>query len=413
MLLQRITWLLASVSLAVGVGVGSWWLLTQKSSTPKADKPAPPAAVSKIAKEDELTTITLTEEAEKRLGIKIAPVEKRPTKRVRIYGGEVMIPIGKTVLVAAPVGGTLRSPSSGMVKAGQRVKSGQIIFQLLPLLTPEGRATLSASLVDTDGAVNNAKTSVDAAKIALDRASRLFQEDAGSKRTVDETQAAYDLAMKTLEAAQARRSILSKVVGELEQGTAAAIPIESPEDGIVRNVSALPGQNVPSGGALFEIVDLTTIWIRVPVSVNDLDELARTEPAQAGKLSSSMPGLTMQAKPVVAPPSANAIAATVDVFYELPNPNEHYIPGQRLGVSIPLKEAAESLVIPWSSIVFDINGGTWVYEQVGDRKFTRKRVTIHHTVDAIAVLGNGPSPGTKIISEGAAEVFGAETGFVK
>lgn len=402
-----------ALALAAAVGAGAWWLVTHKPAISSPDKPPPPAGVSKVVKEDELNTLNLTEEAEKRIGLAVTPVEKKAVRRVRVYGGEVTVPVGRTILVSAPLTGILKAPPSGEVKAGQSVKIGQAVFHLTPLLTPDGRATLSAAHADAEGQVNTAKTQVNLTKIALDRAKRVLKEGAGSQRQVDEAQAAHDQAAKTLEATEARYGILKKVIGDAETGTTAPIPIEAPESGILRTVSALPNQTVPSGAALFEVIDISTVWMRVPLPVGDVDAIDRDSAAHVGKLSARSGTRLSSAKPVAAPPSANALAATVDVFYELPNADGKLIPGQRLGVTVPLADARESLTVPWSAVVFDIHGGTWVYEQVAPRRYTRRRVVVGYTVGTDAVLASGPSVGAKVVTAGVQELFGAETGFVK
>jgi membrane fusion protein, heavy metal efflux system len=409
---QRIATAVLTLALAAAVGAGAWWLVTNKPATSTPSKPAPAANVAKQVKEEDLNTITLTEDAENRIGLAVSAVEKKSVRRVRIYGGEVTVPAGRSILVAAPLGGTLKAPN-GEMKAGQFVKAGKLVFQLTPLLTPDGRANLSASLVDAEGQVSNAKTQVDLTKIALDRATRVLKEGAGSQKQVDEAQAAHDLANKTLEAATARQAILKKVIGDAESGTAAPISIDAPTDGVLRTVSALPGQTVPSGAPLFEVMDISTVWVRVPLPVGDLDAVNRTEPAQVGKLSAP-PGTKLQtAKPVTAPPSANPVSATVDVFYEMPNTDGKLIPGQRLGVTLPLADAKESLALPWAAVVFDIHGGTWVYEQLGPHRYIRRRVVVEYTVGNDAVLASGPSEKARVVSAGAQQLFGVETGFMK
>ena len=410
---QRLASAVLTFALAAAVGAGAWWLVTHKPPPPTADKPPPPAVVGKVVKEDELNTVVLTDEAEKRVGLAVAPVERKAVRRVRVYGGEVAVPVGRTILVAAPLGGTLKAAPGGEVRAGQPVKAGQPIFQLTPLLTPDGRATLSASLADAEGQVNNAKTQVELTRIALDRAKRVQKEGAGSQRQVDEAEAAFNLSAKTLDAATARQTILKKVVGDAEAGTAAPVPIDAPEDGLLRVVSALPGQTVPSGAPLFEVIDLSTAWVRVPLPVGDLDSVDRAAPAAVGKLSAAPGARLTPAKPVPAPPSANPLAATVDVFYEVPNADGKLTPGQRLGVSVPLADAADGLTVPWSAVVFDIHGGTWVYEQVGPRRYARRRVAVAFTAGPDAVLSGGPPAGAKVVVAGVQELFGAETGFVK
>jgi RND family efflux transporter MFP subunit len=410
---QSIANAVLALALTVLVGTAAWWLVTQEPTVSSPDKPPPAASVGKVVKEDDLNTLALTEEGEKRIGLAVTPVEKQSVRRVRVYGGEVTVPMGRTILVSAPLTGILKAPPSGEVMAGQSVESGQEVFHLTPLLTPDGQATLSASLADSEGQVDNARTQANLTRIALDRAKRVLAEGAGSQRQVDEAQAAHDQATKTLEATVTRYEILKNVIGEAEAGTTTSIPIEAPESGILRVVSALPGQTVPSGAALFEVIDISTVWIRVPLPVGDVDAIDRTRAAQVGKLSAAPGARQSAAKPVAAPPSANPLAATVDVFYELPNLDGNLIPGQRLGVSVPLNDASESLTVPWSAVVYDIHGGTWVYEQVGPHRYTRRRVVVSYTSGADAVLASGPSAGAKVVTAGVQELFGAETGFVK
>jgi hypothetical protein len=40
-------------------------------------------------------------------------------------------------------------------------------------------------------------------------------------------------------------------------------------------------------------------------------------------------------------------------------------------------------------------------------------VVLRYVRDGEAVLASGPKPGTRIVTNGAAELFGAETGFSK
>ena len=169
--LQRLATVTLTLALAAAVGAGAWWLVTTKPAAAKAEKPPGPATVAKVVKEDDLNTVVLTEEAEKRVGLSLAAVELKAVRRVRVYGGEVTVPAGRTILVAAPLGGTLKAPTGGVPKAGSLVKVGTPVFQLTPLVTPDGRATLSASLADANGQVSTAKA-----------ASRRCPGRAGSRR---------------------------------------------------------------------------------------------------------------------------------------------------------------------------------------------------------------------------------------
>jgi cobalt-zinc-cadmium efflux system membrane fusion protein len=399
--------------LVAAVAAGVWWVVTPGTPPTKPTPLPAPASVPKVLKEDQVNALTLTPEAVRRLGLETAPLQRKPMRGTRVYGGEVTIPPGNTVVVAAPLTGTLRCPGGTLPQAGRAVAKGQVIFQLYPLLTPEGRANLASARIDADGQVKTAQSQLEAAQIALTRARRVFQSEAGSRRAVDEAQAQFDLAEKAVAAAAARRELLEKVLGDAEKGTTAPVPVECPAGGVLRNVSALSGQNVPAGASLFEVVDLSRAWVRVPVYVGDLAEVDAAADAAVSELSARPGASSLPGHPAGAPPSANAAAGTVDLFYEIDNGSARLSPGQRVGVALALKGEAESLTCPWAAVLHDVHGGTWVYEQTGDRAFVRRRVVVRYVVGDTAVLASGPAPGTRVVTAGSAELFGTETGFSK
>ncbi len=399
--------------LLCGASAGAWWMLTAPQHESKSQKPTPPATVAKPIKESELLTVELKPEAEQRLDLKVGTIERRSLPRERVYGGEVMVATGRTVLVAAPLSGVLSAVQGEGPHPGEMVKRGQPILVLRPLLTPDSHATLSAARVDADGQVKNALAQVAATKIARDRARRLLSDEAGSRRQVDETEAQHELAVKSWEAVSARLELLTRVLGEVDRGTSAPLSIDSPRDGLLRNLNAFPDQTVPAGAALFEVVSLDRVWVRVPIPVGDLSDLDSDTDAQVGRLT-SRPGETPRvARPVVAPPSANALAATVDRYFETLNRDARWVPGERVAVTLRLAGDEQSLTVPWSAVVQDINGGTWIYERTKPLVFERRRVLVRRVVHETAELSSGPPEGTTVVVAGAQELFGAESGFKK
>lgn len=166
-----VTGVVATLLLAAAAG-GGWWLLTNgPGATAKTDSHAIPATVPKPFKEEQATGVILTPEAEARLAVRTATVERKSAGRVRVYGGEVTLPPGRAVVVSAPLAGVLK-PAGVVPAPGQAVKRGQPVFHLLPLLDPVGRANLTAAKVDADGQVESALEQQRAANIALDRAER-------------------------------------------------------------------------------------------------------------------------------------------------------------------------------------------------------------------------------------------------
>jgi cobalt-zinc-cadmium efflux system membrane fusion protein len=400
------------VVLGVAAGAATWWVLNLSPAGAKKAAAPLPSSVPKVFKEDQANVVTLTAEAVKSERIQTAKVERKPMRQSRVYGGEVTVPAGQTIIVTAPVGGSLSAPKGGVPKPGSVVKKGDVIFSLAPLLTPEGRVSLATAKVDAEGQVESAQATYDGAKIALDRAKRLLRSEAGSRKAVEDAQTAYDVAKKILDAATSRRAMLQKVAAHPDKETASPLTIEAPDSGVLRNVSALPGQNVHGGASLFEVINLDHVWVRVPVYVGEVGAVDADVAASVFALN-SRPGTAGQsAEPTKAPPSANAAAGTVDLFYTMSNAHG-YSPGQRIGVSLTLKGEADSLTVPWAAVLFDVYGGAWVYEKTGERTFARQRVVVQYVRDGTAVLRSGPKVGTTVVTAGPAELFGAETGFSK
>ncbi|MDH3269213.1 MAG: hypothetical protein OEM46_10205 [Ignavibacteria bacterium] len=66
------------------------------------------------------------------------------------------------------------------------------------------------------------------------------------------------------------------------------------------------------------------------------------------------------------------------------------------------------LVVPYSSIIYDSYGQVWVYTNPKNRTFIRHKVEVDYIKGDMVYLTDGPPVGTKIISVGVAEVYGAE-----
>lgn len=359
--------------------------------------PAPPSAPAKpaavVAKEGDLLTVTLTAEAEARLGIRTEEVALRKVARVRLLSGEALVPPGRELSVTAPLAGVLGGEPPA---AGVRVSAGQGIFTLTPLLSAESRVATAAARSDAEGAIRSAQIQIEAAKPAVARAERLLEDKAGSRRAVEEARTQLAGAEAARAVAVSRRDALNESLGILK--------IASPIAGLLRRIQAGPGQTVTAGAPLFEVAALDRLWIRVPLHVADIDGVdAAREILIEGVL----------AKPAAAPPTADPAGATVDLVYEVDNAAGRLRPGQKLSVSVPLRTEEESRVVPWSAVIHDVHGGTWIYERTGERSYVRRRISIRQVTDGRAVLVSGPGVGAKAVSVGAAELYGTEFGHAK
>ena len=72
------------------------------------------------------------------------------------------------------------------------------------------------------------------------------------------------------------------------------------------------------------------------------------------------------------------------------------------------RSASPRKVVPYSSLIYDAHGQTWVYTSLEPRTFIRHKVDVDYIEGDLVVLNDGPPTGTVVTSVGAAELYGAE-----
>ena len=72
------------------------------------------------------------------------------------------------------------------------------------------------------------------------------------------------------------------------------------------------------------------------------------------------------------------------------------------------RSASARKVVPYSSLIYDAHGQTWVYTSPEPRTFIRHKVDVDYIEGDLVVLNDGPPTGTVVTSVGVAELYGAE-----
>jgi hypothetical protein len=86
---------------------------------------------------------------------------------------------------------------------------------------------------------------------------------------------------------------------------------------------------------------------------------------------------------------------------------------QTTPISETLIEDDVYLVVPYSTIIYDLQGEVWLYVNLAPLTYQREKVVIK-TIDGNTVyLIDGPSIGTEVVTIGVAELYGADTGVGK
>ena len=84
---------------------------------------------------------------------------------------------------------------------------------------------------------------------------------------------------------------------------------------------------------------------------------------------------------------------------------------RRTGLELePLVRRGSRTVAPYAALMYDPDGSTFVYTQPEPLTFERTDVEVEKVDGKRVLLSDGPPPGTSVVTTGAAEVYGTETG---
>jgi len=66
--------------------------------------------------------------------------------------------------------------------------------------------------------------------------------------------------------------------------------------------------------------------------------------------------------------------------------------------------------VPHAAVFYAAEGASFIYTNPAPRTYVRQKVVIDDIIRGTAYLAKGPPPGTTVVTEGAPELLGVETG---
>jgi hypothetical protein len=67
-------------------------------------------------------------------------------------------------------------------------------------------------------------------------------------------------------------------------------------------------------------------------------------------------------------------------------------------------------MVPYSAVLYEPDGSSWVFVQTAPHTFQRSSISISNIAGDQVAVSSGPPVGTPVVSQGAAELVGVETG---
>jgi hypothetical protein len=86
------------------------------------------------------------------------------------------------------------------------------------------------------------------------------------------------------------------------------------------------------------------------------------------------------------------------------------VAGVKHVIRIPAPKPASTVTVPYSAIIYDASGRTYVFTKIRPLTYVEVPIAVDHISGNSAYLKTGPKPGARVVSVGAEELYGVQTG---
>ncbi len=370
-----------------------------------AKPPGPTAENAKV--EADLAFTTLTKNAYLALQIQTAPAKVELVQERLTLTGWIMAKPGHEVVLTAPAAGYVKvGTGQNFPIAGDNVKPRQVLFTIEPVLSPAERIQVDALKRSIEGDKKKAQTTLHAAKKDHERIENLHAQKLKSDQELELAIKAHQHAKEELDAADDKLKLFQL----------ASIPVRAPQAATVLAAPVSAGQFVQASSPLVTLIDLSPAWIRVPVPEFDLpliDIKASVEITfkNANHQQTEKPAL-FRAKATGRVAQVDPVRHTAELWYELDATKEagRFVKDQMVTARIPIGRKDKAAVVPYSALIFDTHGHTWIYlERTTDKdakhRFERHPVELVTSDEERVVIRANLKGGENVVTNGAGKLF--------
>ncbi len=262
--------------------------------------------------------------------VKIIVAKAAPQQRALTYSGEIKPRVESTL--GFRISGKI---VERLADVGDRVEEGAVLARL-------DATDLKLALASANATVVSARTRLEVARLALERAKSLVPKGYIAKSVLDARQLEYDAAKSALEAAESEARQAANAASYAE--------LKAPAAGIITAVSAEPGSVVAAGSPVFTLAEAGEIEVEIDVPEHEVSRLAL---GQRGRVSLwADPGISGEATIREIAGSADPQSRTYRVRAAIASPPQTMRlgmtatlslmqPVQRGGIEIPLTALAQ------------------------------------------------------------------------
>lgn len=173
------------------------------------------------------------------------------------------------------------------------------------------------------------------------------------------------------------------------------LTFRSPVNGIVTEKKAIQGMRFMPGEALFQIADISSVWVQADVFEQDIAAVNIGQPAKIR--INAYPGEVFTGRIAYVYPTLNAATRTVPVRIELANPKGRLKPAMFAEVEIPVAGATQVVTVP-NSAVIDSGSKQVVIVQLGEGRFEPRNVRLGQRGSEFVQVLDGIREGEMVVA---------------
>jgi len=171
--------------------------------------------------------------------------------------------------------------------------------------------------------------------------------------------------------------------------------IHSPFDGVVIHIGAREGQYVTPSTELYEIADLSRVWVFADVYENEISWVQAGDPVDM-KLA-AVPGKVFSGRVGYIYPYAEAKTRTIKVRLEFDNPDRLLKPDMFADVTLHAQRTVDAIVIPAEAVVRS-GEREQVFVVRGPGKFAPRTVKLGVSAKGFVQVLEGVSAGERVVT---------------
>lgn len=309
--------------LAVGLVLGVAILRSEKHGAGEHDHDhaeAPPAAEKPASAPPPAPQARFSDEQLRHNGIALADAGPARIAISLQLLGEVKLNQDRAVIVTPRLAGLVEAVRAN---AGDRVKRGQVLAVISSPALAEQRSELLT-----------ARKRLNLARTTHDREKKLWEDKISAEQDYLAARQAMQEAEIAVETARQRLAALGASAGDSQALT--RHEIRSPIDGVVVDKKLSVGEALKEDAAVFQVADLSSVWVELTVPAKDLERLSEGMAAQVKATAFDAQGEARLSYvgAVVGEQSRSATARLV-----LANPKGLWRPGLPVTVALTSTEA--------------------------------------------------------------------------